>query len=66
MEKKPKGTYKVVVEFNNDFAVVCWKNSKAVNVPSTYCGYASIGKAKQCRRADRRRIDVAQPQVEKF
>ena len=35
MEKKPRETYKVVVDFNNDIAVVRWKDNKAATVAST-------------------------------
>ena len=65
MEKKPRGTYKVVLDTNNDVALVCWKDNKAVTVASTYCGAAPVGKAKRFSRADRRRIEIPQPQVVK-
>ena len=65
MEKKPRGTYKVVLDTNNDVAMVRWKDNKAVTVASTYCGAAPVGKAKRCSRANSRRIEIPQPQVVK-
>ena len=65
MEKNLKGTFKVVVDFNNDIAVVCWKDNEAVTVASMYCGAAPVGKAKRYSRADCRRINIPQPQVVK-
>ena len=47
MEKKPRGTHEVVVDVNSDLAVVRWKDNKVVTVASTYCGAATIGKAKR-------------------
>ena len=61
MEKKPRGTYKVVLDTNNDVAMVRWKDNKAVTVASTYCGAAPLGKTKRFSRADRRRIELPQP-----
>ena len=63
MEKKPKGTYEVVVDVNSDLAVVRWKDNKVVTVASTYSGAAPIGKAKRFSHADRRTIEISQPQV---
>ena len=63
MEKKPRGTHEVVVDVNSDLAVVRWKDNKVVTVASTYCGAALIGKAKRFSHADRRTIEISQPQV---
>ena len=65
MKKKPRGTYKVVLDTNNDIAMVRWKDNKAVTVASTYCGAAPFGKAKRFSHADRRRIELPQRQVVK-
>jgi len=65
MEKKPRGAHEVVLDSNNDIAVVRWKDNKVVTVASTYCGAAPISKAKRFSRADRQRIDIPQPQVVK-
>ena len=63
MEKKPRGTYKVILDTNNDVAMVCWKDNKAVTVASTNCGAAPVGKAKWFSSADHQRIEIPQPQV---
>ena len=65
MEKKPRGTYEVLLDTNNDVAMVLWKDKKTVSVASTYCGAAPVGKAKRFSRADRRRIEIPEPQVVK-
>ena len=65
MKKKPRGTYKVVLDTNNDVEMVRWKDNKAVSVASTYCDADPLGKAKRFNRADRRRIEILQPQVVK-
>ena len=44
MEKKPKGIYEVVMDFNIDIAVVLWKGNKAITVASTYCVAAPLVK----------------------
>ena len=38
-------------------------SEQSVTVTLTYCGAAPIGEAKRCSRADRRRIEIPQPQV---
>ena len=65
MEKRSRGTYKVVLDTNKDVAMVRWKDNKAVTVASTCCGAAPIGKAKRFSRADHQRIEIPQPQVVK-
>ena len=63
MEKEKRGSYDSVLDKDTGICITRWKDSKVVTMASTYAGVNPIKKAQRYSKAEKKRVEITQPNV---
>ena len=63
MEKEKRESYDSVLDKDTGTCITRWKGSKVVTVTSTYTGVNLIKKAQRYSKAEKKRVEITQPNV---
>ena len=63
MEKEKRESYDSVPDKDTGICITRWKDSKVVTVASTYTGVDPIKKAQRYSKAEKKRVEITQPNV---
>ena len=63
MEKEKRESYDSVSDKDTGICITRWKDSKVVTVASTYAGVDPIKKAQRYSKAEKKRVEITQPNV---
>ena len=63
MEKEKRESYDSVLDKDTRICITRWKDSKVVTVASTYTGVNPIKKSQRYSKAEKKRVEITQPNV---
>ena len=66
MEKEKRGLYNSVLDKDTGICITRWKDSKVVTMASTYAGVNPIKKAQRYSKAEKKRVEITQPNVAEY